>query len=106
MGVPLFEGGLGTSWRALTLAQNMPRFSGIELLERVIEHALDVPVLLMSADHTTQDQALAKGSFDYINKPLSRTVVLTRISHALESYKSAVRNQGARHGQHRGEGGT
>ncbi|MEE2786243.1 MAG: sigma-54 dependent transcriptional regulator [Myxococcota bacterium] len=64
----------------------MPNLDGLEVLEAVTRHGIDVPVVLMSA-HATVDvalQAVAKGAFDYVAKPFRADEILFRLKRAVE----------------------
>ncbi len=51
----------------------MPKMTGIEVLERVMEFDPSTEVVLMSAHYTTETavEAIKKGASDYLNKPVS-----------------------------------
>ncbi len=56
----------------ILLDVNMPRMSGLEVLQRVREIDQEVGVIMVTALHEeeTGRQALTLGAFDYITKPL------------------------------------
>jgi DNA-binding NtrC family response regulator len=51
----------------------MPRVSGMEVLERIIEFDPAIDVILMTAHYSTESavEAIKKGASDYLNKPVS-----------------------------------
>jgi DNA-binding NtrC family response regulator len=51
----------------------MPKMTGIEVLERVMEFDPSIEVVLMTAHYTTETavEAIKKGASDYLNKPVS-----------------------------------
>ena len=50
----------------------MPKVSGMEVLERLVEHDPATDVILMTAYYSTESavEAIQKGACDYLNKPL------------------------------------
>ena len=67
----------------------MPHVDGFEVLDlmtRVIPSSTHVPVLVLTADATTESKrrALAAGATDFLTKPLDLTEVLLRIRNMLE----------------------
>lgn len=64
----------------------MPRMSGMELLERILEIDPATHVILMTADYSTETvvEALQKGASDYLNKPVSIGPLRRRIGQLLE----------------------
>ena len=51
----------------------MPKMSGMEVLERIIDEDPSIDVILMTAHYSTESavEAIQKGACDYLNKPLS-----------------------------------
>jgi DNA-binding NtrC family response regulator len=51
----------------------MPRLSGMEMLERIIEAAPETDVILVTGHYSTESavEAIQKGASDYLTKPLS-----------------------------------
>ena len=51
----------------------MPKMSGLEMLERIVEFDPAIDVILMTAHYTTETavEAIQKGACDYLNKPLA-----------------------------------
>lgn len=51
----------------------MPKLSGMELLNRIVETDPGIDVILMTAHYSTESavEAIQKGACDYLNKPLS-----------------------------------
>ncbi len=67
----------------------LPRASGLEVVEAVVERAPNVPVLVMTA-HATIDtavRAMRLGAFHYLEKPLSVDTVLMEVEKAVEHGK-------------------
>jgi DNA-binding NtrC family response regulator len=59
----------------------MPKMSGMELLERILNVAPDTEVVLMTAYYSTESavEAIKKGACDYLNKPVAVEVLRQRI---------------------------
>lgn len=64
----------------------MPRMDGLELLEKLMAHNDDLPVVMISGHGTidTAVDALKKGAFDYIQKPPDISRILVTIRNALD----------------------
>ncbi|MBL6459430.1 response regulator [Belnapia sp. T6] len=65
----------------------MPGLNGVELLHRLQEQGFRRPVIVMTAhgDVPTAIRAMKAGAADFLEKPFSRTVLLTAIRTALET---------------------
>jgi len=59
----------------------MPKMSGMELLERILNVAPDTEVVLMTAHYSTESavEAIKNGACDYLNKPVPVEVLRQRI---------------------------
>ena len=64
----------------------MPGISGLDVLERVVEFDSAIDVILMTAHYTSETavEAIRKGASDYLNKPVSITVLRQRIGKLIE----------------------
>ncbi len=64
----------------------MPKMDGIEVLEKIGEIAVDLPVIMISGHGTvdTAVEAIKKGAFDFIEKPLDLNRLLVIIRNATE----------------------
>ena len=64
----------------------MPRLSGLEVLERVIEFDPSIEVILMTAHYSSESavEAIRKGASDYLNKPISIMALRERVGKLLE----------------------
>ncbi len=64
----------------------MPKMSGLELLERIVEAAPETEVVLLTGDYSTDSavQAIRKGAGDYLTKPISVVTLRERISKFVE----------------------
>ena len=64
----------------------MPDLSGIALLEQILREQPGACVVLMTAHGTIDSavEAMRKGAFDYLTKPVDREVLLLAVSRAVE----------------------
>ena len=58
----------------------MPKLSGIQLLERIVEFDPSIDVILMTAHYSTESavEAIKKGATDYLNEPVSIATIRER----------------------------
>jgi DNA-binding NtrC family response regulator len=70
---------------------HMPKFTGLELLEKIVEFDPGIDVILVTADYSTESAvaAIQKGACDYLTKPFSPKALRQRI----ESLKREARNR-------------
>lgn len=73
----------------------MPRLQGNELLQKIREEGIDVPVILMTAQGSIEGaiECVKLGAFDYITKPFETTALVRLIRKALAAAPSAPRQQ-------------
>ena len=64
----------------------MPRMTGLEMLDKLIQEGLEVPIIMISGHGTTEDavEAVKKGAFDYISKPPDLNRLLITIRNAID----------------------
>ncbi len=67
----------------------MPKMDGIEVLSNVVTNHSDIPVIMISGhgDIETAVDALKKGAFDYVQKPLDLNRILVTIRNAIDKSK-------------------
>ena len=67
----------------------MPQMDGIEVLDKIQELALDTPVIMISGHGNidTAVEAIKKGAFDFIEKPLDLNRILITIRNAMDKSK-------------------
>jgi DNA-binding NtrC family response regulator len=65
----------------------MPKMSGMEVLERIMEFDPATEVILMTAHYSTESavEAIRKGASDYLNKPISISALRERIGKLVEA---------------------
>ena len=67
----------------------MPKMDGIEVLERIKEFSPDTPVIMISGHGTidTAVEAIRKGAFDFIEKPLDLNRLLITVKNATDKHE-------------------
>ncbi|HMN33189.1 MAG TPA: sigma-54 dependent transcriptional regulator, partial [Chitinophagaceae bacterium] len=68
----------------------MPKLTGLEMLDKVIKDRIETPIIMISGHGSIDDavEAVKKGAFDYISKPLDINRLLITVRNALD--KSAL----------------
>jgi DNA-binding NtrC family response regulator len=71
----------------------MPKMSGLEVLERVVEFDPAIDVILMTAHYTSETavEAIQKGASDYLNKPISIPALRARVEKLLGDVRKRQR---------------
>jgi DNA-binding NtrC family response regulator len=71
----------------------MPKLSGLEVLERIMEFDPATEVILMTAHYSTESavEAIRKGAADYLNKPISIAALRERIGKLVENARKRQR---------------
>lgn len=71
----------------------MPKLSGLEMLERIVEFDPAIDVILMTAHYTTETavEAIQKGACDYLNKPVSIPALRSRVEKLLVDARQRLR---------------
>jgi len=74
----------------------MPGMSGLEVLAKLGELTPDSPVIIVTANPTSDNAitALRLGAFDFIVKGFKNEVMLTTVARAMDRRRLAIRNQG------------
>jgi CheY-like chemotaxis protein len=74
----------------------MPGMSGLEVLAKLGELTPDSPVVIATANPTSDNAitALRLGAFDFIVKGFKNEVMLTTVARAMDRRRLAIRNQG------------
>ena len=70
----------------LTLDVEMPKMDGLEVLEKAVDLGVDTPIVMISGHGTieTAVEALKKGAYDFIAKPLDLNRLLVTVRNALD----------------------
>lgn len=73
----------------------MEGMSGIELIEQISSGGFEASTILMTAFGTVSSavEAMKKGAFDYLIKPLDRDVVLLTVERAMERFNLLQKNR-------------
>ncbi|HZT32586.1 MAG TPA: sigma-54 dependent transcriptional regulator [Bryobacteraceae bacterium] len=76
----------GTHPDILLLDLVMPEMSGMEVLERTLELSPETEVVLVTGHYSTESavEAIRKGASDYLNKPLSVSLLRERVNRLIE----------------------
>lgn len=71
----------------------MPKMSGMEVLERIIEFDPAIDVILMTAHYSTESavEAIKKGASDYLNKPIQLAALRQRVEKLLTEARKRQR---------------
>jgi DNA-binding NtrC family response regulator len=71
----------------------MPKLSGLQVLERIVDFDPAIDVILMTAHYTTETavEAIQKGASDYLNKPISIAGLRTRVEKLLSDVRRRQR---------------
>ena len=66
----------------------MPKMDGLEVLDKIVESKLDSSVIMISGHGSIENavDALKKGAFDFIQKPLDLNRILVTVRNALDRY--------------------
>ena len=64
---------------------SMPKMSGLQLLEQIVQFDPTIEVILLTGDYSAQSavEAIQKGASDYLTKPVSVEILQRRISELL-----------------------
>jgi len=73
----------------------MPGMDGLELLELLQKSATDTPVIFITAFGSLESakEAMAKGAFDYVNKPFRKEQILLAIEKAMRWQEMMRKNR-------------
>ena len=71
----------------------MPKMSGLEVLERIVEFDPAIDVILITAHYSSESavEAIQKGAADYINKPISIEALRKRIDKLMADARRRAR---------------
>lgn len=76
----------------LILDVRMPRMSGLQLMDRLEEDGVDVPIILATAhgDVPMAIQAMKQGAFDFHEKPINNQALVESVQRALDERSRAL----------------
>jgi DNA-binding NtrC family response regulator len=71
----------------------MPKMSGLEVLERIVEFDPAIDVILMTAHYSSESavEAIQKGAADYFNKPISIEALRKRVDKLMADARQRAR---------------
>lgn len=83
------------SYSALLLDIQMPEMNGFEVLKRVQEKHLNIPVIIITAHGSIENaiKATKLGAFDFIEKPIDRDKLLISVRNAVDQNKLLLDNE-------------
>lgn len=86
---------LARHYDCVILDQTLPGLDGLAVLQRMREHEIAVPVLLLTAQHSIEDriQGLDAGADDCLTKPFSMKELLARIRALLRRRDAFIPDQ-------------
>jgi FixJ family two-component response regulator len=75
---------------------NLPRLSGLDLIDALREEGLELPSLLMSGDfdETLESQAMARGCVGFLQKPFQLSALIGHLRETLEDDAESVEMTG------------
>ncbi len=75
-----------TQYEIILLDIKMPKMDGIEVLEKIMKITPETPVIMITGHGTVETavEALKKGAYDFLEKPLDLNRLLVAIRNALE----------------------
>ncbi|MBN2890884.1 MAG: sigma-54-dependent Fis family transcriptional regulator [Bacteroidales bacterium] len=94
-GIEMLQSG---NYDALLCDIKMPQMDGIEVLEKVHETNPDLPVIIITGHGSvdTAVEALKKGAYDFIEKPLDMNRLIVSVRNALEKKMIVKENKSLR----------
>jgi DNA-binding NtrC family response regulator len=77
----------------ICLDLSMPGIGGLDTLDVIKERQRQLPVIILTADHTVDSvvAAMQRGAYDYLVKPIDRTKLVTTVGNAVERYRMSTR---------------
>jgi DNA-binding NtrC family response regulator len=83
------------SYSTLLLDIQMPEMNGFEVLKRVQEKHLNLPVIIITAHGSIENaiKATKLGAFDFIEKPIDRDKLLISVRNAVDQNKLLLDNE-------------
>jgi two-component system response regulator FixJ len=93
----VLKGASSLSSGCILLDLQMPGMDGLQLLARLSELGIELPVIVVTGhgDVATAVKAMKAGAVDFIEKPIDEVQLLAAIDAALTEKKSAARNRAA-----------
>lgn len=85
----------GHTFAAVLADIRMPEMSGMTLLERILEKDADLPVILITGhgDISLAVEAVKKGAYNFLQKPVDEDIILASLSRAIERRQLVLENR-------------
>lgn len=85
----------GTPFVAVIADIRMPEMSGLVLLERILEKDPDLPVILITGhgDISMAVDAVKKGAYNFLQKPVDEDIILATLERAIERRQLVLENR-------------
>ncbi|QDT37459.1 response regulator transcription factor [Stratiformator vulcanicus] len=76
----------------ILLDLRMPELSGIEVLDRLRERGIDMPIIILTAypEVSSAVRSMKKGAVDFLPKPVSDQVLIEQVQRAIEKDRECV----------------
>jgi DNA-binding response OmpR family regulator len=91
------DAALEQSWDLILLDIMLPKLNGLEVLRRIRQQGIQIPIILLTARDTVPDRVsgLDQGANDYMTKPFAIEELLARIRNLLRMSAATVQSQHA-----------
>ena len=85
----------GRSYASVLADIRMPEMDGMQLLERILERDADLPVILMTGhgDISMAVEAVKKGAYNFLQKPVDEDIILATLARAIERRQLVLDNR-------------
>ena len=85
----------GSTFAAVLADIRMPEMNGLVLLEKILEKDPDLPVVLITGhgDISMAVDAVKKGAYNFLQKPVDEDVILATLSRAMERRQLVLENR-------------
>ena len=85
----------GNTFAAVIADIRMPEMSGLVLLERILEKDPDLPVILITGhgDISMAVDAVKKGAYNFLQKPVDEDIILATLARAIERRQLVLENR-------------
>lgn len=87
---------IGQDWPGVVLTDiTMPSMSGMELLNRLVKHDADIPVIMLTGhgDISIAVEAMRAGAYDFIEKPFSNEHLTEVLGRAADKRRLVLENR-------------
>ena len=83
------------SFSAVLADIRMPEMDGMELLEQILRKDADLPVILITGhgDISMAVEAVKKGAYNFLQKPVDEDIILATLARAIERRQLVIKNR-------------